>query len=82
MLQNTIPSYAGSGNNKGAVLGGIFLTVLLQAPRFLVDYVPNSLGNVVVNFRLLLIGVVLIAIMTYRPQGLFGDKSLLSSEEN
>lgn len=72
----------GSGNNKGAILGGVFLTLLLQVPRFLVDYVPEGLGNVVVNFRLLLIGTVLIVIMTYRPQGLLGDKSLMTSGEN
>lgn len=65
----------GSGNNRGAVLGGVFLAVLLQAPRFLVDFVPAGLGNVVTNFRLLLIGFVLVVVMTYRPQGLLGDKS-------
>lgn len=67
----------GSGNNRGAVIGGVFLTVLLQLPRFLVNYVPPGLGNVAVNFRLLLIGTVLILTMTYRPQGLLGDESAL-----
>jgi branched-chain amino acid transport system permease protein len=67
----------GSGNNRGAVLGGVFLAVLLQAPRFLVEFVPSGLGNVAVNFRLLLIGTVLILVMTYRPQGFLGDESTL-----
>ena len=67
----------GSGSNKGAIFGGVFLAFLLQVPRFLVDYVPAGLGNVVVNFRLLLIGLVLIVVMTYRPQGVFGDESTL-----
>ncbi len=70
----------GSGSNRGAVLGGVFLTVLLQAPRFLVEFVPQGLGNVVTNFRLLLIGAILIVVMTYRPQGLLGDESLLAAD--
>lgn len=71
----------GSGSNRGALIGGVFLAALLQAPRFLVDFVPSTWGNVVVNFRLLLIGLVLIIIMTYRPQGLLGDERTLMKSE-
>lgn len=71
----------GSGNNRGALLGGVFLAVLLQAPRFIVEFVPASLDSVAVNFRLLLIGTVLILVMTYRPQGLLGDESVLGERE-
>lgn len=67
----------GSGNNRGALLGGVFLTLLLELPRFIADFVPAGFGNVAANIRLLLIGAALIVIMTYRPQGLLGDESVM-----
>jgi len=70
----------GSGNNRGAIVGGVFLAVLLQAPRFLVEYLPAGTDNIATNFRFLLIGTVLIVVVTYRPQGLFGDESVLMSD--
>jgi branched-chain amino acid transport system permease protein len=68
----------GSGSNRGAVLGAVFLTVLLEAPRFMTDYMPAAMGDIVVNMRFLVIGLALILIVTYRPQGILGDKQLMT----
>lgn len=70
----------GSGSNRGALLGGVFLTIIFQAPRFLVEYIPLGLEGVVTNFRFLLIGTVLILVITYRPQGLLGDERTLVTD--
>ncbi|MDY6765697.1 MAG: branched-chain amino acid ABC transporter permease [Halobacteria archaeon] len=62
----------GSGNNRGAILGGFTLAVLLEAPRYLRDFIPFQ--DVVTNSRLLIIGALLIIIVTYRPSGLLGER--------
>ena len=69
----------GSGSNKGAVLGGLLLAVLLEAPRFLQDFVPFE--SVVTNLRLLVIGLLVILVMTYRPWGILGDKQVMTQSE-
>lgn len=70
----------GSGSTRGAILGAFFLTVLLEAPRFLTGYVPAALGDIVVNLRFLVIGLALILIVTYRPQGMLGDKHVMTED--
>lgn len=69
----------GSGSNKGAVLGGLLLAVLLEAPRFLQDFVPFE--SVVTNLRLLVIGLLVILVMTYRPWGILGDPQVMTKGE-
>lgn len=64
----------GSGSNRGAVLGGFILAALLQVPGFLDDYLPAFIG--IGPFRLFLIGAILILVMTYRPQGILGEKNV------
>lgn len=70
----------GSGNNRGALLGGGILVVLYELPRFIADYVPETLGGVAANFRFLSIGLALIFIMTYRPWGILGDPHVIPNE--
>ncbi|WP_193310246.1 branched-chain amino acid ABC transporter permease [Halorubrum halophilum] len=55
----------GSGSNRGALFGGIVIVTIREGTRFLnevpvIDPAP---------LRLLLIGVVIVAVMRYRPQG-------------
>jgi branched-chain amino acid transport system permease protein len=64
----------GTGSNRGAILGGFVLAFLLEVPRYLNDLIPY--GNVASNSRLLIIGVLIIVIMTFRPQGLLGDEGV------
>lgn len=61
----------GSGNNLGTILGGLLFWFILSGTRFLGDWVPISevrFGAV----RMALIGVILVLIMRYRPQGILG----------
>lgn len=61
----------GSGNNKGAVLGGLILALLFQVPRYLNQLIPYD--NVASNSRLIIMGVLIILIMTFKPEGVLGD---------
>lgn len=55
----------GLGSIPGAITGAVLVTVLLEALR---QFGP---------FRLVNFAIILILIMIYRPQGLFGDRKIL-----
>jgi branched-chain amino acid transport system permease protein len=69
----------GSGSNRGALLGGLSLAVLLELPRFLEGVVPVE--SVVTNLRLLVIGLLVVLVMTYRPWGILGDPNVMTRSE-
>ena len=57
----------GSGSNRGALFGGIVIVAIREGTRFLNDV---ALPIDPAPLRLLLIGVVIVAVMRYRPQGI------------
>jgi branched-chain amino acid transport system permease protein len=61
----TLAVFGGLGTIRGPVLGAVILTVLPEYLRFIQDY------------RMLCYGLLLVLIMMYQPQGLFGKKSFL-----
>ena len=78
----------GSGSNRGAVIGAIVLVAVLEGTRFLTD-----LGMLAVlstgPLRLLIIGVLIVLIMRFRPEGLYPPrdeliwpKSMAETEDN
>ncbi|WP_254824391.1 branched-chain amino acid ABC transporter permease [Haloglomus halophilum] len=57
----------GSGSNRGALFGGFVIVAIQQGTRFL-----NEFGWIPVDvapLRLLLIGVIIVLLMRFRPQG-------------
>ena len=57
----------GSGSNRGALFGGIVVVTIREGTRFLNDFaVPVDPAPL----RLLLIGVLILVVMRYRPQGI------------
>jgi branched-chain amino acid transport system permease protein len=57
----------GSGSNRGALFGGIVIVTIREGTRFLNDFaVPIDPAPL----RLLLIGVLIVVVMRYRPQGI------------
>ena len=56
----------GSGSNRGALFGGIVIVAIREGTRFLNDV---ALPIDPAPLRLLLIGIVIVAVMRYRPQG-------------
>lgn len=68
----------GSANNRGTILGALILVgVFLTGTRFLSPLVPLS-DYTFAQLRMALIGVLLIVLMLYRPQGMLGNKRELT----
>ncbi|KAB1188734.1 MULTISPECIES: branched-chain amino acid ABC transporter permease [Haloferax] len=68
----------GTGSNRGAVVGAAVVIAIREGTRFLND-VPaiGSLGLDVAPLRLLFVGVLIILIMRFRPDGLLPPKDEL-----
>jgi branched-chain amino acid transport system permease protein len=65
----------GMGNIPGVILGAILLTLLPEVLRYTMEPLQNAIfGRVILDaetIRLLVFGVALVAIMLYRPAGLW-----------
>lgn len=61
----------GLANNKGAVLGAVFLILLPEALRFV-----GFPSDIAAQMRQVVYGLLLIILMLYRPQGLIGKYKL------
>ncbi|AGB15017.1 ABC-type branched-chain amino acid transport system, permease component [Halovivax ruber XH-70] len=67
----------GAGNDRG-VIGGLAIIMGFQlVTRFMNDAVPYVTQDQFASIRLMLIGLLLMAIVRYRPQGLWGDADRL-----
>lgn len=63
----------GLGNNKGVILGALIVPVLfVQLPRFLPD-IPGHPG-LILNIDAIAIGVLLMVVLWFRPQGLIPER--------
>ncbi|TAM70447.1 MAG: branched-chain amino acid ABC transporter permease [Microbacteriaceae bacterium] len=67
----------GVGNNKGMILGALIVPVLFtQLPKFLPD-VPGHPG-LILNVAAMAIGILLILVLWFRPQGIIPERRRLS----
>jgi branched-chain amino acid transport system permease protein len=64
----------GSGNNRGALLGSVVLLGLLEGSRFAKDVIPFLTGVRLAAAQQMLVGVILVALMIYRPDGLLPER--------
>jgi ABC-type branched-subunit amino acid transport system permease subunit len=64
----------GSSNNAGVILGAVLINIFERSTRFIKDFIdlPFNAGN----FRLIIIGILLIVFITYRPEGILREKSM------
>lgn len=62
----------GSGNNRGVLIGAF----VLFGSRTMTYFVPDVPGHpsLIATLRLVLIGVILIALMQWKPEGLFSER--------
>src|SRR5262249_17556249 len=72
---------AGTARNWGVPVGAAIYGVLYAATRFL-DFAPFSwVGTAERSYlRLIIVGAVLVALMAFRPQGIFGGREELVLE--
>lgn len=77
----------GSGNNRGAILGAILVYGIWSGASFLVDSIRPALALISDDLpsrgpyiRLLLISILLIVTVLYRPSGLIPEEKSVSTE--
>lgn len=69
----------GSGSNLGALLGTAILMVFLEGTRFLKDW-GFALDEVrLAALRFVVVGLALILLVLYRPQGLLGERDVTAN---
>ncbi len=67
----------GSANNLGSILGTIIIWGFLRnGTRLITGYIP--LGSKVAPLRIMFIGIILMLLMRFKPEGIFGNKEELS----
>ncbi|RLC91808.1 MAG: branched-chain amino acid ABC transporter permease [Chloroflexi bacterium] len=72
-------SLGGTGNNKGAILGGFVVWAIWSWSTFLIrNVVPAGFQTRAPYIRYILIGLLLVIIMLRRPKGLIGEERQVS----
>jgi branched-chain amino acid transport system permease protein len=71
----------GRGALKGTILGATFVMILLEGSRFAKDLIPALDADQLAAIRIIMIGVGLILVLIYRPQG-FMREYLLQVDPN
>ena len=64
----------GSGNNRGAILGAFLIYGMEWLSVQLKDLAPAGLKDTIFYIRLMIIGVLLILLVLYRPEGILREK--------
>lgn len=71
----------GAGSNRG-VIGGLAILMTFQLlTRFLNERIPAVTGDQFASIRLILVGLLLILVIRYRPEGIWGDPRQLGVDE-
>lgn len=65
----------GTGSVRGALWGTLLLMVFLEGSRFAKDWIPGVSEVGMASLRLAAVGVALILVTLYKPEGLFGNKA-------
>jgi branched-chain amino acid transport system permease protein len=63
----------GSGNNKGAILGSFIVWGIWAGTQFLPGFLSDP------NIRLLMIGVLIVGVMLFKPGGILGEERRFSN---
>lgn len=64
----------GSGSNSGVILGTLILLVFLEGTRFIKDFVPFLSDVKLAAARYMAVGLGMILLLLYRPQGIMGRR--------
>ncbi len=64
----------GTGSVRGALAGTFMLMVFLEGSRFVKDWIPGVSEVGMASLRLAAVGLALILVTLYRPNGMFGGK--------
>lgn len=64
----------GSGNNRGVIFGAFLFYSFDWVSARLDDFLPDAIEQKVPPIRLMIIGALLVALIIYRPEGIFKEK--------
>lgn len=64
----------GSGSNRGVIVGTLVLMLFLEGSRFAKDFIPFISDVKLAAMRFMAVGLGLILLLLYRPQGILGRK--------
>jgi branched-chain amino acid transport system permease protein len=64
----------GSGSNRGVILGTLVLMLFLEGSRFAKDFIPFVSDVKLAALRFMAVGLGMILLLLYRPEGLLGRK--------
>jgi len=70
----------GTANNRGAILGAAVYWAFARGTTDLASFFPAAAGSSVAALRRVIIGALLIIILYYRPEGLWGEESGVTTE--
>lgn len=70
----------GAGNNRGVLLGATLVMALLEGSRFLTGVIPGLDAERLSALRIVLIGVLIIVTVRFRPQGLLPEPHIRLGE--
>jgi len=65
----------GSGTVRGALGGAVLLMIFLEGSRFMKDWIPGVSEVQMASVRLAVVGLALILVTLYRPNGVFGGST-------
>ncbi|MBD1905811.1 branched-chain amino acid ABC transporter permease [Funiculus sociatus GB2-A5] len=74
----TIVVLGGAGSNLGTILGAIIFSAYFEATRFILPGLVNLDSARLGALRIMLIGLILMLLMIWRPQGILGKKEELT----
>ena len=63
----------GSGNNKGAILGALVIWTIWSGSQIVTGYLPNDWSTQAGAIRMLLVGLMLVIVLLYRPEGILSE---------
>lgn len=72
----------GSGNNRGAIAGAALLLGLLEGSRFAKDLIPFLTGVRLAAAQQMVVGVLLVALMIKRPEGLLPEREVRIGQDS
>jgi ABC-type branched-subunit amino acid transport system permease subunit len=64
----------GTANNRGAILGSVIFWGFSRGTTDIAGFFPSAAGSSIRALRLVIIGALLIVILYYRPEGLWGEE--------
>ena len=67
----------GTASNRGTIVGAIILWTFFSVTKFINPYLP-FMSHQMGAFRMIVIGLLLMLLMMYRPEGIFGKKEELA----